>query len=263
MNMKWLKTLMDKRGTTILTSAGLAFDISCAITAGRATVIANRMIEAKMEDVERELTAQEKIELTWKVFMLPAGLGLAGAACHIGSTIKSNRKQAALMGVAGAAETAYTRLKEEMPEVVGKNKAAKIEEAAAQRAARENIPQNEEGIERIRRQEMYGPRNVLVYDSFQGRWFYTNTEEITHVQNVIQGMQNGNPNEPVELNQVNYEFGLKGSKTGEAHVWTKDYDDLMSMLWYGGDGTFLREDGTEEPYLVLKYDPEPRLWYTE
>lgn len=169
------------------------------------------------------------------------------------------------MAAAGATETAYTRLKEEIPEVVGKKKADEINEKVSQKAARDNLPQNGEGVEILKRDPEYGTRNTLVYDRKQGRWFYTNTEEIKHVENVINHMINSNTSEPVLLNEANFEFGLKGSDTGEENAWVGDFQDRpVTIGWTGCDGeTFLKEDGTEEPYLILWYDPEPRLMYAD
>lgn len=268
LKFNWLVSMFDKRGGIMLTATGLALDVSCAITTGKACIKANKIIESKMEEYGRALTTKEKAELTWKLFLLPIGLGTAGAACHIGTNVwhtsQNKKKEAALMTIAAGTETAYARLKEEMPEVVGKNKATKIEEKVADRVAIDNMPTNEEAIERSRKPELYGPRNVLFCNAFDGRYFWSNTEEILHTQNVIQGMQNGNPDEPVQWKEFYYEQGLsEESVVGEIFGWIKDFDGLAYFTWSGCTQPFVRADGTEEPVLILKPDPRPRLLYTE
>ena len=265
--LNWMPALFDKRGGIILTGAGVAFDVSCAVTTGKACIRANRIIEAKMDELDRELTAKEKIDLTWHLFLLPISLGAAGAACHVGTNVwyasQNKKAEAALLSLAAGTETAYTRLKEEVPEVVGKNKAAKIDERVAQRAGRENLPKNDAAIEMSRTPERYGPRNTLFCMEFDGRFFWSNTEEIIHSQNVIQEMQNSNSSESVQYNEFWYEQGLEGSKIGEMHAWTYDYDGLVSFSWYGSDVPYVSDDGTEHAYLIVKMDPNPRLTYTD
>lgn len=263
MGLKWLKVAFDKKGSAILTGTGIFLDVLCAVSTGRACVRASRIIEAKSEEEDRKLTKKEKAKETWQLFLLPIGLGLAGGGCHIGSTIKSTRKQAAFMTMAAGAETAYTRLKDEIPEVVGKKEAAKIDEAVAIKEAKEKIPENIDEIELIKKPEKFGSRNVLVYDRFSGKWIRTNTEEIVHAQNVVQEMQNNEPDVPVEAAEFYYELGVEPGDVAESHVWIHEYDGLMSVRWYGGEGTFLRADGTEEPYLVMEFSPRPRLGFNE
>lgn len=268
LKFNWLSAVFDKKGGVLLTAAGIAFDVSCAVTIADAAVKANRIIEAKMEEYGRALTAQEKLELTWKLFILPTALGASGAACHISSNVwhtsQNKKKEAALMTLAASTETAYVRLKEEIPEVVGKNKAAKIDERVVDKIAINNMPTSEEAIERSRKREEFGPRNVLFCNAWDGRYFWSNTEEITHVQNVLQGIQNGNSDEAVQCKEFYYELGLSDeSFIGETFGWIKDFDGLVYFVWSGCTQPFLREDGTEEPVMIVRPEPKPRLLYSD
>lgn len=269
MNKQWFKMFFDKRGTTLLTGAGIAFDISCAITTGRACVLANRIIEAKTEEYGRTLTPKEKVEETWQLFVVPGILGVAGGACHIGSTVKSHRKQAALMSVATATETAYERLKDEIPEVVGKNKADKIEESVVQKNAKEHQPSRDTDIINITKPESFGPRDTLMFDNMQGLWYRSNTEELLAIQNTLNAMLNdcrndgGVSKDPVSLTEYNYELGIKPGELASRYVWPAEQDENISIKWTGCLEPYIHPDGTEEPYLIVRFDPEPVIWYTD
>lgn len=257
--MKLLKSL-KKHSSPILTGLGISLDVTCAVLTGQAMVKAHRIIEAEADKLGRRLTNEEKVKLTWKLFLLPVGFGMAGAGCHIGSNIASHKKQMALMGIATASETAYTKLKDQIPEIVSPKKAKDIKEAHLQNMAKSNFPQEEE-IETASKRQTPNAEAVLFFEPFTGRWFRANTDDLTRSENVINGMMNNDGR--VCLADLEYELGLKCSKMGEMLEWRIDIDGLVEIGWIGSTESFIHKDGTEEPYFILDIKPEPRLGYLD
>lgn len=249
--------------SVILTGTGIALDVCAAIATGDAFVKANRVIEAKTVEYDRRLTNKEKTELTWRFFILPAGLAAGGAACHIGSNVASYKKQVALISVATASETAYSTLKDQLPDIVGKKKAQQVEEKTVQTVAQNNLDGAviEHGAER---HPKCGPKNVLMQEAICGRMFYSNTEELVHIQNLLNQMR-GEGTTELPYNEFYYEEGLDESHAGDILVWPKiePGGDVIEISWYGGLAPFKHPDGTEEPYLVVDFNIRPTVIYED
>lgn len=245
----------------ILTVTGIALNISFGISMGKSCVKANRVIEAKSEELKRRMTKKEKVQETWQFFVLPVILFSAGSACTIGATVDGHRKQVAALGIATGAETAARTMKEQLPEIVGQKKAEKVTEKAIQELAKKNLPDEDEEIEIGRtRYPEFGGKTVLMWEPFGGRWFRSNTEELKHIQTVLNEMRDKNGS--FLFNDFYYEEGLKPSRIGELFVFDKQFaDDIIEIGWVGCEEPFIHSDGTAEPYLIVMFNQDPVLNY--
>lgn len=246
----------------VLTGTGIAMDVAFGVAMGDACVKASRVVEARTQEYGRRLSKEEKVKETWQFFVLPGLLFIGGASCHVGANVASYKKQVAIMGVATGAETAYTKLKEQLPEVAGKGKAKKAIEKTEQAMAQNALPEDESVIETCSGMPQYGPRSVLMWERWTGRWFWSNTEELKHTENVLNELRG--TGDAVEYNEFLMELGLKPSKSGELWHWQKQFqNDLLSVEWTYGDGTFTMADGTEVPYLIVRFNQDPTIKYIE
>ena len=251
---------LKKHSSPILTGVGISLDVTCAVLTGQAMVKANRIIEAEADKLGRKLTNEEKIKLTWKLFLLPAGFGLAGAGCHIGSNIASHKKQMALVGIATASETAYSKLKNQIPEMVSPKKAKEIKEAHLNDLAKSNFPQEEE-IENARNRQTPNAEAVLFFFEYPGRWIRTNTDDLIRAQNTTN--ERMTVHGKASLADVEYDLGVKISSLAEDLQWDLELDGLIEIGWQGAKDSFIHKDGTEEPYFIATITPEPKLGYQD
>ena len=251
----------------ILTGTGIVLDVSGAVAMGDACVKANRVIEAKTQELDRRLTKEEKLKATWKFFVLPTGLLILAGSCHVGSNVASHKKQLALVGVATASETAYTKLKEQLPEIAGKTKAKKIAEKTVQDMAKESLPEDEAVIEKPVSPEHWGARNTLFFDRWNGRWFWSNTQEIGDVAITLNNLLGDDSNDyQAAMNDMYIELGLKPCDSGDIWRWDKNImgqQEKLDLYWTAGDGVFTMSDGTEIPYLILRFSHDPTVKWTE
>lgn len=246
-----LRAGWSAHGTAILTGTSISLGILFGLSMGKACVNATRNYESKMKDREEPMSKEEIIKDNWKFFIVPASLGAAAAGCCIGANVINHRKQVALMGLATGAETAYTSLKDKLPEMVGPRKGEKVMDAAKQDIASKNLPKCDTDIEQAKKGD------VLIFDSFTGRWFRSDTDELLRAQNVINEFINAN--DYMVLNEYYEELGLEPCRIGEMMGWHISFEGNMHVGWIGGITPRIRPDGTEEPYLILKYEPEPSL----
>lgn len=258
MNIFAIGRIVKEHPSEFLTAAGLVIDGLAVWRMGGACVKANRIIEARTEEKGEKLTPSEKVQETWTLFLLPGLLFIAGESCHVASNIKSRQKQIALASVAAMSETAYTKIKEQAPEVVGKKKAETLKEKTLQAMARDNMPENDEEIEQARGDHRTGAKNVLIYDRFGGKWFRSNTEELISTQNKINDKL---LKEGAGYNDFYQEMGLQYSTIGDLLGWPEG--EQIEIGWVGGSDPFARPDGTDEPYLVMDIIPEPTVKFDD
>ena len=252
-------TLIKKHPSAALTITGIGFDVLFGISMGEAFVKSNRVIEAKIEEKGEKLTKKETVKETWHFFIVPFVLFGCGSTCHITSVRTGYKKQMAVAAAAAGVETAYTTMKDQLPEVVGPKKANAVKEKTAQVLAQNNLPQDDEEIEQAIRIDRTGPKNVLFYDDWGGKWFRSNTECVIEVKNWIQTQLNAG--ERISYNEVYRQQGLKPSETQDYFGWSDG--QLIDVTWYGGTDSFVRADGTEEPYLIMQFEPRPSIGYDD
>lgn len=171
----------------ILTAIGVVGTVSTAILAGRASFRAADIIAIKegldeqrgrVMPEPRELI-KERMELIWKLYIPPAIMATATAACIIGA----NRVSA---GRAAGIATAYTLLernlsehREKLVEKLGERKAETFYEEIAQDRVNANpIEVDDVMLTNIKRGE-------LCYDMFGGQYFTSTVEDIRSAVNTI------------------------------------------------------------------------------
>lgn len=125
---------------------------------------------------ERELTVKEKAKCTWREWVVPAALMLAGDICIVASDkIDVGEIAAALMTAKKGYETVQ-KFEEKAEEIVGKSKANQIHDAVAEEMSHENVI----SADRILDVGCTGAGVIEWYDPFTNAHFYANTEFVNN-----------------------------------------------------------------------------------
>ena len=95
--LKSLQKTMRKHSPAILTGIGIAGMAAAAVMAVRATPKALRMVDDKEIEDGKRLTTSEIVKTTWKCYIPAAVTGVCSAACIIGASSISARRNAALV----------------------------------------------------------------------------------------------------------------------------------------------------------------------
>ena len=117
--LKSLQKTMRKHSPAILTGIGIAGMAAAAVMAVRATPKALRMVDDREIEDEKRLTTSEIVKTTWKCYIPAAVTGVCSAACIIGASSISARRNAALVTAYTISETALKEYKDKAVEVVG------------------------------------------------------------------------------------------------------------------------------------------------
>ena len=129
--LKSLQKTMRKHSPAILTGIGIAGMAAAAVMAVRATPKALRMVDDREIEDEKRLTTSEIVKTTWKCYIPAAVTGVCSAACIIGASSISARRNAALVTAYTISETALKEYKDKAVEVVGPKKEQAIRDAVA------------------------------------------------------------------------------------------------------------------------------------
>lgn len=149
------------------------------------------------------LTAREKAELTWKLY-IPA---TASAALTIAVIVCENRigtRRAAMMAAAySTLGNTFDKYQEKIVEVLGKNKEQKVRDTIAQ----DRVNESKE-IQALPNQQIVvaGPGQQLFFDAYTGRPFYSDMESMRKAENDINFEVNNN--NYASLTDFYYKIGL-------------------------------------------------------
>lgn len=248
---KATKRFCSAHATEILIGGGIVGYAAYGVAMANAGAKTGVVISSKSKELERPLTRREKIELAWKFYVIPAIIYGASTGAIIGSSVLNRREKLTLIGAAAASESAYTALKDKLPDVVGPKKAEKVITETAQERAANRMPTSDDQI------YLTGRGNSLMFELYTGIWFRSNTEELLRAQNVTNDKINRE--DYASLNDYHCEVGVEHSTVGDIMGWNKNYEGLVEVTWVGSSVPYVNGDGTEEPYLIVKFEPEPTM----
>ena len=120
--LKALQKTVKKHSPEILTGIGIAGMTAAAVMAVKATPKALRMVDEKEIRDGKRLTTGEIVKTTWKCYIPPVVAGVCSAACIIGASSISARRNAALVTAYTISETALKEYRDKAVEVVGVKK---------------------------------------------------------------------------------------------------------------------------------------------
>lgn len=230
--IKSAERVLTKYSPGILTGIGIAGMIGATFMAVKATPKALYLIEAKKEEAEvEELTPVETIKTCWKCYIPAALTTVVSAACLIGASTVSAKRNAALATAYSISEAALREYQEKVVEVIGEKKEKAVRDAVAKdQIERDPVTKSEVVI-------IDSNSNTLCYEPLSGRYFKSTIDKIKKAEikldkQMIQEMY-------VSLNDFYWEIGLDGTDIGDQMGWnlSKGYMDLSFSSQLADDGT--------------------------
>ena len=230
--IKSAERVLTKYSPGILTGIGIAGMIGATFMAVKATPKALYLIEAKKEESEvEELTPVETIKTCWKCYIPATLTTVVSAACLIGASTVSAKRNAALATAYSISEAALREYQEKVVEVVGEKKEKAVRDAVAKdQIDRDPVTKSEVVI-------IDSNSNTLCYEPLSGRYFKSTIDKIKKAEikldrQMIQEMY-------VSLNDFYWEIGLDETDLGDKMGWnlSKGYMDLSFSSQLADDGT--------------------------
>lgn len=239
-----LGNFIQKNSPYILTGLGCAGVVSTAVMTGKAAIKAHektKEVEKEMKDegCSDELELKDKVKITWKYFVPPAIMGATSVACIIGAQSVNTRRHAALASLYTLSEQTLKDYRENVKELVGKNKEEKAYDKVQQDRVIQNPPKDGQII-------LTEKGNTLFKDSYSGRFFKSDIEALRRVENELNHMINHQMWVPV--NDLYSVIGLEPTKLGDDIGW--DPDQLIEFKFIP---TIYNKDN-EDVCIILDYD---------
>ena len=230
--IKSAERILTKYSPRILTGIGIAGMIGATFMAVKATPKALYLIGTKKEEAEvEELTPVETIKTCWKCYIPATLTTVVSAACLIGASTVSAKRNAALATAYSISEAALREYQEKVIEVVGEKKEKAVRDAVAKnQIERDPVTKSEVVI-------IDSNSNTLCYEPLSGRYFKSTIDKIKKAEikldrQMIQEMY-------VSLNDFYWEIGLDETDLGDKMGWnlSKGYMDLSFSSQLADDGT--------------------------
>ena len=230
--IKSVERVLTKYSPGILTGIGIAGMIGATFMAVKATPKALYLIETKKEESEvEELTPVETIKTCWRCYIPATLTTVLSAACLIGASTVSAKRNAALATAYSISEAALREYQEKVVEVIGEKKEKAVRDAVAKdQIERDPVTKSEVVI-------IDSNSNTLCYEPLSGRYFKSTIDKIKKAEikldrQMIQEMY-------VSLNDFYWEIGLDGTDLGDKMGWnlSKGYMDLSFSSQLADDGT--------------------------
>lgn len=255
--IRFIRAGASKHGSQILLGLGIAGSIGTVVMAVKATPKALTIMDEKIacteaddgtlgmlvpiEEVPRHLTAKEKVQLTWKLYLPAAISGTLSIACLICSHKIDTRKNMALATAYALTESALKEYQDKVVEVVGEKQERSIRDAIAKDHVDQNPVVSREVI-------ITKSGDTLCFDSISGRYFKSDIEKIRKSVNDLNSRLNHEMY--ISLNELYEELGLKSVAIGYELGWNVAAG-LIDLYF----SSTLAEDGT--PCLVLDFTNNP------
>ena len=232
-----------------------------AIFAAKASPKARDILDKYIEDQEQEnkervakgedpfelrITWQDRVRLTWRLYVPTILAGLYTVTCAITSQSISTQRNAALLSAYTLAQATAHEYQTKVIETMGEKKELAVHDAIAKDKVIANPPQDGQII-------ITGRGETLVLDEWSGRYFKSDIEELRKIQNLLnQRIINDGW---VSLSELYSELGLAHTTSSDDMGWTTDL--LIDMRF----SSQLTPDG--EPCLVLGFNNNPQYgaWY--
>ena len=218
--------------TTVLVSR-VSFKVGLDVNAGH--------YEPIMEGREPEVYDFKGLVRTyWKEYIPPAGLAVITVASIICANRIGTRRAAAMAAAYTISERAFEEYREKIVEKIGDKK---------ERDARDEIAQERVDRSPIGKTEVIitGGGDVLCFDAYTGRYFYSNMETLKKAQNDVNySILN---NAYASLNDFYNNVGLANIEVGEEVGW--NYSDQLELIF----STTLSDD--QRPCISISFQVMP------
>lgn len=228
---------LEKNSPLLLTGCAVVGVVTTTVLTIKATPEAMKIIEEEKQKKE-EITKVEVVKLTWQCYIPTAIMGGITIACMVGATSINLKRNAAIVALYSLSKDNLKEYQEKVKEFVGDKKAEEIKDEIMKDRIEYN-PYNTEQVIQT------GKGNTLCYDSFSGRYFTNDIENIRRIVNDLNWTMLSDMR--VSLNDFYYALGLGPVKMGDDYGW--DIDRPIDMKF-----SSQLQPETKQPCLVLDYD---------
>lgn len=240
--LKVITTFFKKNSPQILIGVGLSGFVSTVALAIHATPKAEKLIEKKKEELQKDkLTPIEMLQTTWKVYTPMFASGVFSIGCILMANHQYLRRNAALATAFTLSDAAYKEYKSATEETVSEKEVEEI----ATKIAKKHMEEKE-----------YEPVEIATnrsgaskcYDAISGREFDCDIETLRQIENrlnrrLLDDMY-------ISVNDFYDELGLAHIKPGDDLGWNIR-DGLIDFHY----DSILNDKG--EPCLLLDYHMSP------
>lgn len=249
---------VSKHSPEILTGIGIAGMFTAGVMGVMATLEALQLIELRKKEINDDildtalpgetppkvdrLEPIDLVKTTWKCYVPAVGTGVLSAACIIGASSVSAKRNAALATAYSISETTLKDYQKKVTDVIGEKKEQEVRDAVAKERLEREPVRNNEVI-------MTAKGETLCYDTVSGRYFKSDIDALKRAENDVNRRMRDECY--ISLNEFYYEIGLPSIKVGDDIGWNIDfgYLDLRFSSQLATDGT---------PCLVLDYGYGPK-----
>ena len=229
-----------KNSPAILTGIGISGVVTTALLAGRATLLADRVLE------QRELKDAPKVEqakVVWKYYAPPVAMGTISIAAILMAHKINTRRNAGLSGLLLLSEKKLLDYEAAVAEEFGEKGEKRVRDVVDRRAVLESPIVDDEVIH-----TKHG--GTLVFDSLSGRYFYSSTHAIKEAVNTFNSelLSEG----WLSLNSFYSMLNLGAIDLGEDAGWEINQTGLMGVRFSS------QLTAEQVPCLVINYQPAPQ-----
>ncbi len=242
--LKVAKEELSGHSPEILTGLGIAGMFGSVIFSIWATPKAEKAIEEKKKEVNKEkLDVWETVGASWKYYIPAAVSFVGGAACIIGSDNISKKRTAAIAAAYSITETALTEYKSKVVESLGESKDEKVREQIIDDKIRENPPKSSEVI-------VTNKGETLFYETISGRYFKSDIDKVRRAENELN--RNMRSDIQISVNELYIMLGLPmTNEVNDQLGWDIDYGYIEFIF-----SAHISED--EQPCIAIDYRKLPK-----
>lgn len=239
---------VTENSALILAGFGVVGTVTTAVLSAKAAVKANDILEfanknADMMDQPLP-TRREQAVLVWDIWLPPVASGALTIGAIIGSNYISHRRAVAMATAYAIVDRVFDEYRDKVKEKVGERKEQGIRDSIAQDHV-DRKPASTSYILPTKRGE------VLCYDTWSGRYFYSEMEELRRAQNDI--------NHTIlnsyyaSLTDFYDRIGLDRTKFSDEVGWNSDR--LLDLTF----STTMSDD--QRPCIVVDFSADPIRHY--
>lgn len=244
-------------GPEILTVCGGAGVILTAVTTGKATLKAAKLLEEMEYTSDHQPTTGEKAKAVIPRYIPPFILCAGTMFCIFGAHKMHIQKQVALAAAYALADGRLREYKDHVVDEIGAKKAEAIEDKIAQEKILKNPP-SRDGLNVIRTRN----GDVLFMDSFTSRYFYSSYEAVERAKAKVTSMAQTYMS--ASLNDFYEALEIPPAGGGELLGWNiNSIDDNIGhpAIPIVTNRTCKTPTPEELPCTIIDYDIEPMIDY--
>ena len=235
-----------KHSPEILTGLGVIGMIATTVTAVSATPKALELIEEN-KDEDGHISKKDVVKVTWKQYVPSVLIGTASIACIVGSNKISIHRSALLAAACSISEEKLKEYKNKVVDVFGEKK--------EKEEVYESIIQDKIDESPIPNCEPKKSDDILFYDVWSGRYFYSDRNRIDRAINELNSIFL--QSDQVCLNDFYDSINLDRNQFGYICGWNRDTTNLIEIRY----SSHISKDGN--PCLAVDFfkDPTPLMDY--